>query len=239
MVHRFFLTLLLVSATLGSVTQAAPLTNILLLTQTQDESETGDSSEAQTDEGAQEDPSGGEEAEDEVTQPPSTLPDESDGATDNTTNNATGGVGATNPAPEPTEAVQSEAEGNTDLNRDPVDPSTLEFSLQGDTVVATSGGSPVWQLPFPEGSGATQGLLESEGELYVGHGNSVLQLNPETGAVEARWLVSGQVSSVERVNESTISMTVEHEEGLSERFTLRNGNLQNPVRFGLNTQIFE
>ena len=45
MVHRFFLTLLLVSATLGSVTQAAPLTNILLLTQTQGGSETGDSSE--------------------------------------------------------------------------------------------------------------------------------------------------------------------------------------------------
>ena len=197
---RFFLTLL-VGATLG-VTQAAPLTNVLLMSQTQSSADTQGAGGAQTED-------------------------------------TTGGVGATNPTPEPTEAVQSEAEGNTDLNRDPVDPNTLEFSLQGDTVVATSGGSPIWQLPFPEGSGATQGLLESEGELYVGHGNSVLRLNPETGAVEARWLVSGQVESVERVNENTISMTVEHEEGLSERFTLRSGNLQTPVRFGLNPQIFE
>ena len=218
---RIFLTLL-VGATLSGVTQAAPSTTLssALLVMQQDGAaqETGE-------EGAQEDALEGE-AEDEVTQPPS---GESE---------ATGSVGATNPTPEPTEAVQSEAEGNTDLNRSPVDPSTLEFALQGDTVVATSGGSPVWRLPFPEGSGATQGLLESEGELYVGHGNSVLQLNPETGAVEARWLVSGQVESVERVNENTVSMTVEHEEGLSERFTLRSGNLQNPVRFGLATEIF-
>ena len=223
---RLFLTLLLAGAALG-VTQAAPLANVLLIQSSQE----GDSSEAQdaegAQEGAQEDALEGEETEDEVTQPPS---DES---------NATGGVGATNPTPEPTEAVQSEAEGNTDLNRNPVDPSTLEFSIQGDTAVATSNGSPIWQLPFPENSGATQGLLESEGELYVGHGNSVLRLNPETGAVEARWLVSGQVDSVERVNENTVSMTVEHEEGLSERFTLRNGSLQTPVRFGLEPQIYE
>ncbi len=152
---------------------------------------------------------------------------------------ATGGANVGGVSPEPTEAVQADAQGNTDLNRESVDPSTLEFSLQGDTVVAASSGSPVWQLPFPEGSGATQGLLESEGELYVGHGNSVLQLNPESGAVESRWLVSSQVNSIERVNENTLSMTVEHEEGLSERFTLRSGNLQNPVRFGLNPQIFD
>ena len=211
-----FLTLLI----LGSAAHAAPPT--LMATTpapAQSAPQQGDTDQEQTE---------GEAQEGTTTQPPPVQPE---GA-------APESADASGVSPQPSQAVQAEAQGNTDLNRDPVDPSTLEFALQGDTVVASSGGSPVWRLPFPEGSGATQGLLESEGELYVGHGNSVLQLNPETGEVTSRWLVSGQVDSVERVNENTISMTVEHAPGLSERFTLRQGNLQTPVRFGLDPQTF-
>lgn len=102
---------------------------------------------------------------------------------------------------------------------------------------ARQNGALSWRLTFPEGSGATTAPLFKSEELYVGHGNSVLRLDPHTGAVRERWPVSGPVARLE-ANQDTVAITVRHGEGLLERLTLRGGTLQETVRFGLDPATF-
>lgn len=103
---------------------------------------------------------------------------------------------------------------------------------------ARQNGALRWRLSFPGGSGPTTRPLLSEGRLYVGHGNSVLRLDPRTGTVRDRFIVSGPVERLGRVDDAAIAVTVRHTEGLSERFTLRENAVQEPVRFGLDPQTF-
>lgn len=114
----------------------------------------------------------------------------------------------------------------------------LEFALEEGALEAREGGETVWRLAFPEGSGSSTEPLLTEGRLYLGHGNSVLRVDPATGTVQNRWVVSGPVESVERVNELTTAITVRLGEGLAERFSLREDTLQDPVRFGLEPEVF-
>lgn len=103
---------------------------------------------------------------------------------------------------------------------------------------ARRAGERLWRLTFPESSGATTEPLLTEGRLYVAHGNSVLRLEPETGRVRERFILSGPVERVERLDGRTVAVTVRHGEGLLERFTLSDNRLQEPVRFGLEPRTF-
>lgn len=115
-------------------------------------------------------------------------------------------------------------------------------------VRATRGDTPLWTLTFPPGSGATtppfvQRGAGAEPQLYLGHGNSVLRLGLQTGDILERWLVSGPVARLERVNDTTVAVTVRHSDALLERFTLwrgtlQKGALQEPVRFGVDPRTF-
>ena len=112
-----------------------------------------------------------------------------------------------------------------------------EVVLEGGAVVARVETDTLWRLDFPEGSGETEGLLEQEGTLYVAHGNSVLALARETGEVQDRWLVSGQVAGLSAA-EGNVIITTRLQEGLRESLTLRDGELQEPVRFDTNPELF-
>ena len=117
---------------------------------------------------------------------------------------------------------------------------TLEVTRSENGVSAARGSEPLWTLTFPAGSGpTTQPLVltaDSVRQLYLGHGNSVLRLEPQTGNVLARWTVSGPVARL-AVDNETVRITVRHAPGLLEPFTLKNNVLQ-PVRFGTNPAVF-
>ncbi len=120
---------------------------------------------------------------------------------------------------------------------------TLQVARTVNGVSATQGDEQLWTLTFPEGSGSTsQSFLQqtagAEPQLYLGHGNSVLELEPQTGTILERFTVSGPVARLERVDDETTGIIVRHSDTLLERFTLRGGALQEPVRFGIDPKTF-
>ena len=117
----------------------------------------------------------------------------------------------------------------------------LEVTRSGNDLLGTRGDTTVWTLSFAEGSGLTTQPLRLDAtppRLYVGHGSSVLELEPETGAVLERRPVSGPVERLEQLDAETIAITVRHSDTLSERFTLRDGLIREPVRFGTDLRTF-
>lgn len=68
--------------------------------------------------------------------------------------------------------------------------------LDGTSVVAGDPSAGGWRLDFPADSGATAGLALSADRLLVGHGNSVLTLDPSTGVVQSRYRLPAQVSNI-------------------------------------------
>lgn len=124
---------------------------------------------------------------------------------------------------------------------DPLETAALRVTRNDDGVSAVQGDNMLWKLTFPRGSGATtQPLLQRRSErtrLFLGHGNSVLELSPQTGAVLARFLVSGPVIHLESIG-TAVGITVRHSDTLLERFTLQNGALQEPVSFGTDPRTF-
>jgi hypothetical protein len=93
-------------------------------------------------------------------------------------------------------------------------------------------------LSFPANSGDSLEPVGFAGKLYQGHGNSVLELDPTSGQVLARYMVSGQVRGLEP-NGDTLVISTELSGGLSETFTLLDGKLQEPVRFDTNPALFD
>jgi hypothetical protein len=124
----------------------------------------------------------------------------------------------------------------------PAETPALEVAHIANGLAAQRAGERLWQLTFPEGSGPTTEPLLTQGrlqnQLYVGHGSSLLRLEPETGRVQERFILSGPVERIERVDARTVAVTVRHGENLLERFTLRDDQLQEPVRFGLEPRTF-
>lgn len=114
---------------------------------------------------------------------------------------------------------------------------TVQLELEDDTVIVKRGERELWQLSFPDGSGATGATLKQDDNVYIGHGNSVLRLDLAEGKVEERWIVSGQVTGLEPDGDA-IMITVTHQNGLKEQFTLTGGEIQEAVRFGNNPDIF-
>ena len=126
---------------------------------------------------------------------------------------------------------------------DPFEAAALQVTRTENGIKAAQNGTPLWELTFPKGSGSTtQPLFQrktgADAQLYLGHGNSVLKLEPQTGDVSERFIVSGPVARLETVDDETVGITVRHSDTLLERFTLQGGELQEPVRFGTDPRTF-
>lgn len=150
---------------------------------------------------------------------------------------------ATPPSPPENEAIPNEpVPDETTRNTPAAAPTSQDAVLRvvriANGLEARRAGEQLWKLTFPEGSGTTTEPLLTQDQLYVGHGSSVLRLEPETGRVRERFILSGPVERIEREDERTVAVTVRHGEDLLERFTLRDDQLQEPVRFGLEPRTF-
>lgn len=66
-----------------------------------------------------------------------------------------------------------------------------EGGLQG-----VQAGTTLWTLTFEPGSGQTAGLIQTGAQAWVGHGNSLLEIDARTGSITARHRLSAQVSDV-------------------------------------------
>ena len=137
------------------------------------------------------------------------------------------------------------AAAHSQLSTQPRAEGSVQVARSANGVSATRGGQPLWSLRFPSGSGptatpllilGTPGLASAR--VYLGHGNSVLRLGPQTGNVLARWIVSGPVTRLQEIDDKTVGVTVQHARGVLERFTLNNDARQEPVRFGTNPAVF-
>lgn len=114
----------------------------------------------------------------------------------------------------------------------------LDVALRGGGVEARAGNRTLWRLEFPAGSGSTTEPLLTDDRLYLGHGNSLLELDPQSGVVQRRGPLSGPLERVEALDAETVAATVRHASGPTERFLLRDGALQEAVHFGLEPEMF-
>ncbi len=112
------------------------------------------------------------------------------------------------------------------------------FSIEDNALVARRGTQIDWQLEFTAASGPFGNFLETAEGLYLAHGNSVLLIDPASGVVQQRWLVSGPVSQLVTGDNGSIVITVSHQDGLKESFTLQDQQLLSTVRFGTDPAIF-
>ena len=112
------------------------------------------------------------------------------------------------PGDEPATSSEPDASGETDAAEDaPPDAVPTEAPaptvppdevvLDAGAVVARGGGDTLWTLDFPADSGETRGLLVRPEAVYVGHGNSLLKLDPLSGAVQNRLALPGQITDVQ------------------------------------------
>jgi hypothetical protein len=114
----------------------------------------------------------------------------------------------------------------------------LAFELDGGAVLAAEGDREAWRLSFAVDSGPTSALLEYRESLYVAHGNSVLVLQPTTGVVIERHILSGPVTEMTALeSEEALVATVTHSSGVVEQFTLVPGGPQEAVRFGADPTV--
>lgn len=132
------------------------------------------------------------------------------------------------------ETAQTE-EPTADLTPAPVSP--VNVKLEGGILTAIENDQTKWTLDFPSGSGETTGLAEFGNALYLGHGNSVLKINRDTGKVEQRFIVSGQVTELGG-GPGMVTVQSQVDEGLTESFTIQDDRLQETVRFGNQPEIF-
>lgn len=131
------------------------------------------------------------------------------------------------PDPEPTEDGTT---GETDLpltSAAPAQPDT--FLREGNAVIAVADNQLVWSLPFVAGTMTTEPVVLGD-RLYVGHGNSLLEVSTGDGVVSARWPLSGQVTSLRQMDEGLI-LEVALSDGLTETLHWTDGELESPARF--------
>lgn len=115
--------------------------------------------------------------------------------------------------------------------------SPVNVRLEQGVLTAIEDDRESWKLEFPSGSGETTGLAEFNDVLFLGHGNSVLKIDRATGDVMQRFIVSGQVTELSGAREMlTVKSSVG--EGLTETFTIQNDELQETVRFGNGSEVF-
>lgn len=137
-----------------------------------------------------------------------------------------------NPATEETKNSKEAQSLFSDLNAD-------IFSLQGSSLVARAGTKPVWKLDFPANSGETAKMVvETDKGVYIGHGNSLLLVDKKKGNVLARWLLSGQITSLK---ETPLGLDIETTvaDGIVEKFSLRGNQLDKAAHFDTRPELYE
>lgn len=129
-----------------------------------------------------------------------------------------------------TEPTEDETTDETDLPLTPAASSQPDtFLREGNSVIAMADNQLIWSLPFVPGALTTEPVVRGD-RLYVGHGNSLLEVAASDGVVTARWPLSGQVTSVRQVN-AGLMLDLELSGGLTETVRWTNGELEVPARF--------
>jgi outer membrane biosynthesis protein TonB len=136
-----------------------------------------------------------------------------------------------------TETAQEEVQPNTTEDLTPAPASTVNVRLEQGILTAIEDDQTKWTLDFPSGSGETNGLAEFGEVLYLGHGNSVLKINRDTGNIEQRFIVSGQVTELGG-GPGMLTVESQVDDGLTETLTIQNDQLQETVRFGNQPELF-
>ena len=112
------------------------------------------------------------------------------------------------------------------------------FSLQGSSLIGRAGTKPVWRLDFPANSGKTaKTVVETAEGVFIGHGNSLLLVDKKEGKVLARWLLSGQITSLQ---EALLGLEIETKvgDGLIEKFSLSGGRLDKAAHFDTKPELY-
>ncbi len=91
----------------------------------------------------------------------------------------------------------------------------IAVTIEMGDVVGRRSGVEAWRLTFGQGSGETAGLLQGEGEVLVGRGNHLLQVDPVTGTVLARDRLPAQVVNIDS-GPASLAVTVRHADGTTE-----------------------
>ncbi|MCA9835597.1 MAG: hypothetical protein KC422_01720 [Trueperaceae bacterium] len=117
-----------------------------------------------------------------------------------------------------------------------VDPSSVSVTLEGSSVLGQANGAEAWRLDFPVDSGETAGLLETPTRAYMGHGNSLLELDKSNGKVLNRWALAGQIRDISGAAES-LTVTTQVGAG-AQTFQVENGVIAEPVRFAAEPELF-
>jgi hypothetical protein len=154
--------------------------------------------------------------------------------------------GTPSPADEPT-AGQPAPEGDEapaeELPRqpaaaEPAQPaSTVGVTVDGDAVVGTRDGRRVWRFDFPAGSGGTGALLELDDVVWLGHGNSALAVDKETGVALRRHPMPGRVVRLEPSGEA-VSVVSDVDGSLRQRIEIDEDGPRSVVRFGTDVEVF-
>jgi hypothetical protein len=106
------------------------------------------------------------------------------------------------PAPAPEVEPPAEPERSPELVPDDVSPApadltglAVELDADGVTLLEADG-TPRWRFERPDGSGGTRDALLHEGRVWIAHGHSVIEVEPERGAVLRRTPLSGPIASL-------------------------------------------
>ncbi len=113
----------------------------------------------------------------------------------------------------------------------------IALSIEQGSLVARQSGQEAWRLDFPADSGQTAGVLQAGGKVYLGHGNSLLVLDPANGRVQARYAVPAQVTGVSSASDR-VSVTVTFADGTQKTLDLGPDGIVGTVRFGTDTALY-
>jgi hypothetical protein len=139
------------------------------------------------------------------------------------------------PDPEPTEDASAD---ETDLPLAPAAPTQPDsFLREGNAVIALADNQLVWSLPFVPGALTTEPVVRGD-RLYVGHGNSLLEVSARDGVVLSRWPLSGQVTSLHQMDNGLI-LDLALSDGLTETLQWRDGELESPATFDPDPRVLD
>lgn len=113
----------------------------------------------------------------------------------------------------------------------------LKLSIEQGNLVASRDGKEVWRLDFPSGSGATAGLARTVEGIYLGHGNSLLVIDPTDGHVDHRYALPAQVADVTAATNG-VSVTVQYHAGKQQKLDVTPYGVAGTVRFDDDPAMF-
>lgn len=133
---------------------------------------------------------------------------------------------------------QEPGEAGPDTAADPETEEDISLVVDGEAVVGMRGDSRVWRFDFPDESGGTGALLDDGERIWVGHGNSVLMLERESGRALARHPMPGRVMRLESAD-AAVSVVNELTDRLRQRIEVDEDGPVSEVRFGSDPEVFD